>query len=91
MPNYDYECTACGNTFEEFQNMTDAKLTRCPQCKRNKLSRLIGGGSGMIFKGTGFYQTDYKNKPAPSEATKEAPKAEPKPAASACGGCACHP
>ncbi len=88
MPNYDYECSACGHVFEEFQSMTDAKLTKCPKCGKNKLSRLIGGGSGMIFKGTGFYQTDYKNKPAPSEA----PKPAANPASGSCGGgCACHP
>ncbi len=90
MPNYDYECSACGYTFEEFQSMTDAKLVKCPKCGKNKLSRLIGSGTGMIFKGSGFYETDYKKK---SPSTESAPKADGKPAASTggCGGgCACH-
>jgi putative FmdB family regulatory protein len=85
MPTYQYECAACGHAFEELQSMTDAKLTKCPKCGKKKLDRLIGGGSGMIFKGSGFYQTDYKNKPAP-----EAPASTPKPAGPCGGGCACH-
>jgi putative FmdB family regulatory protein len=90
MPNYDYECSACGHAFEEFQTMTDAKLSKCPKCGKNKLARLIGGGSGMIFKGTGFYQTDYKNKPAPT--ATPAPKTDTKASGASCGGgCACHP
>ena len=62
MPTYEYECQACGHAFEELQAMTDAKLTKCPKCHKNKLARLIGSGSGMIFKGSGFYETDYKKK-----------------------------
>lgn len=61
MPTYDYKCTECGHTFEYFQKMTDNPLEECPQCK-GKLKRLIGAGAGPIFKGSGFYQTDYKNK-----------------------------
>lgn len=60
MPNYDYLCLNCGNRFEEFQKMTDPVLTECPACKGN-VKRLIGSGLGPIFKGSGFYQTDYKN------------------------------
>jgi putative FmdB family regulatory protein len=68
MPTYQYECSACGHEFEELQSMTDAKLKKCPKCKKDKLNRLIGTGGGIIFKGTGFYQTDYKNKgTSPSE------------------------
>jgi putative FmdB family regulatory protein len=88
MPTYEYECRACGHAFEELQGMTDAKLTKCPKCHKNKLSRLIGSGSGMIFKGSGFYETDYKKKkdsPKPAASPAPAPKAP-------CGGsCACHP
>jgi putative FmdB family regulatory protein len=62
MPTYQYECSACGHEFEELQSMSDAKLTKCPKCGKNKLDRLIGSGSGMIFKGSGFYETDYKKK-----------------------------
>jgi putative FmdB family regulatory protein len=61
MPNYDYKCLDCNNTFEIFQKMTDEPLSICPKCGGN-LKRLIGTGSGPIFKGNGFYQTDYKNK-----------------------------
>lgn len=62
MPNYDYQCNNCGYTFETFQTMSAEKLTECPKCHKHKLQRLIGAGSGLIFKGTGFYLTDYKNK-----------------------------
>ena len=62
MPNYDYKCDNCGFEFEIFQSMKDDKLTKCPECKKNKLVRLIGSGGGLIFKGSGFYLTDYKNK-----------------------------
>ena len=59
MPTYDYECTKCGHAFEAFQRMSDAPLSSCPKC-RGKVRRLIGGGMGVIFKGSGFYTTDYK-------------------------------
>jgi putative FmdB family regulatory protein len=68
MPTYDYLCSACGHRFEEFQSMSAAPLRKCPACKKQKLDRLIGAGAGVIFKGSGFYQTDYKSSgPAPSE------------------------
>ncbi len=88
MPTYQYECQACKHAFEELQGMTDPKLTKGPQCKKNKLARLIGGGSGMIFKGTGFYETDYKKKSAPSAESKPS---TPAPSGGCGGGCACHP
>ena len=88
MPTYEYECQACGHAFEELQAMTDAKLKKCPKCHKNKLSRLIGGGSGMIFKGSGFYETDYKKKTAPAS---PASASATKPAAPCGGGCSCHP
>ena len=59
MPTYDYQCTKCGHTFEAFQSMTEEPLKKCPECN-GKVKRLIGGGSGLIFKGSGFYITDYK-------------------------------
>ncbi|MDP2943675.1 MAG: zinc ribbon domain-containing protein [Candidatus Omnitrophota bacterium] len=59
MPTYEYECTKCGYRFDAFQNMNDAHLKSCPKCK-NGLKRLIGSGSGIIFKGKGFYATDYR-------------------------------
>lgn len=61
MPTYDYECTKCGNSFETFQSMSDAPLVKCPTCAKNGLKRLIGGGLGVIFKGSGFYVTDSRN------------------------------
>lgn len=66
MPTYQYECGACGHGFEALQSMMDKKLKKCPHCGKSKLHRLIGAGSGIIFKGTGFYETDYKRKDAPS-------------------------
>ena len=60
MPTYDYLCSACGHRFEEFQSMSAKPLKKCPECSERKLERLIGAGAGVIFKGSGFYQTDYK-------------------------------
>ena len=59
MPTYEYECTKCGHTFEAFQGMTEKPLSRCPVCK-SALRRVIHGGMGIIFKGSGFYSTDNK-------------------------------
>lgn len=64
MPTYEYECTKCKYTFEEFQKITDKPLKKCPKC-RNELRRLISGGVGLIFKGNGFYVTDYKKSNLP--------------------------
>ena len=60
MPTYDYECAACGHSFEHFQSMSSNKLRKCPECGKPKLERHVGMGSGVIFKGSGFYETDYK-------------------------------
>lgn len=82
MPTYDYKCRGCGHTFDELQSFSDPPLTKCPKCKKNKLDRLFGGGGAIIFKGSGFYETDYRRagsngstdgKPAENGA------AEPKP------------
>ncbi|HOW35758.1 MAG TPA: zinc ribbon domain-containing protein [Candidatus Omnitrophota bacterium] len=62
MPTYQYECSACGHQLEAFQSMTEKKLKKCPKCGKNSLDRLIGSGTGIIFKGSGFYETDYKRK-----------------------------
>ena len=62
MPTYDYVCTKCGHELEIFQSMKDEPLKKCPQCKKQGLKRLLGGGAGLIFKGSGFYITDYKKK-----------------------------
>ena len=61
MPTYRYECQACGHGFELFQSMSDKLKRKCPSCGKPRLDRLIGAGAGVIFKGSGFYQTDYKN------------------------------
>ena len=71
MPTYDYVCDACGHTFEEFQAMSEDPLTKCPQCKKLKLQRLLGTGAAILLKGSGFYQTDYR-----SESYKKAAKAD---------------
>jgi len=63
MPTYEYKCTQCGHRFERFQNMTDRPVRVCPECG-GPTERLISGGGGIIFKGSGFYETDYKNKGA---------------------------
>lgn len=65
MPTYEYKCTNCNYTFELFQTMSAKPLKECPKCK-GEVKRLIGTGAGAIFKGSGFYQTDYKNKPTKS-------------------------
>jgi len=62
MPTYDYRCEACGYTFAAFQSITEDALTTCPECGKESLRRLIGAGAGIIFKGSGFYETDYKRK-----------------------------
>lgn len=61
MPTYDYVCRHCEHTFEQFQSMTAAPLRKCPACGRMQLKRLIGTGAGVIFKGSGFYETDYRS------------------------------
>ena len=62
MPTYDYICNDCNKMHEYFQSMSDNPLTKCPECKKNSLRRIISGGTGLIFKGSGYYLTDYKNK-----------------------------
>ncbi|MDV5120473.1 MAG: zinc ribbon domain-containing protein [Candidatus Scalindua sp.] len=71
MPTYDYECNACNHTFELFQSITAGHIRKCPECGELKVKRLIGTGSTIIFKGSGFYQTDYR-----SEEYKSRQKAE---------------
>ena len=71
MPTYEYECDACGHGFEEFQSMADEPLVKCPQCGKKKLRRLFGTGAAVLFKGSGFYETDYR-----SESYKSAAKAD---------------
>lgn len=78
MPTYDYLCKACDHRFELFQSMSEPVKRRCPKCGRSALERLIGTGAALLFKGSGFYQTDYR-----SESYKKAAESESKPAGDA--------
>jgi putative FmdB family regulatory protein len=81
MPTYDYECDACGHSFEKFQSITAPAVRKCPECGKRKVRRLIGTGAGVIFKGSGFYQTDYR-----SESYKKAAEKDSKTATGDSGG-----
>ncbi|MSU78213.1 MAG: zinc ribbon domain-containing protein [Gemmataceae bacterium] len=74
MPTYEYQCDACGHRFDELQSFSEPTLKKCPACKKKKLQRLIGTGAAILFKGDGFYQTDYR-----SESYKAAAKADATP------------
>jgi putative FmdB family regulatory protein len=71
MPTYEYHCDACEHHFDEFQSITEKPLKKCPECGRPKLRRIFGTGAAILFKGSGFYETDYR-----SESYKTAAKAE---------------
>jgi putative FmdB family regulatory protein len=71
MPTYDYECSACGHTLDVFQGINDPHVKKCPQCGKSKLQRQFGTGAAIVFKGSGFYQTDYR-----SDSYKKAAKAD---------------
>ena len=83
MPTYDYRCNACKHEFEHYQSMKDKPLKKCPECGKAMLERLIGTGAAVIFKGGGFYQTDYRSeaykKSAEADTKAAAPAAESKP------------
>lgn len=95
MPTYDYECDACGHAFEQWQSFQDATLSVCPECRKKKLRRLFGTGAAILFKGSGFYETDYNRNEdyqkaakadaeagtgKPAEVKPETPAATPAPA-----------
>ena len=61
MPTYEYQCEACGHRFEKFQSIKAAPIRKCPECGKNSVKRLLGTGAGIIFKGSGFYTTDYRS------------------------------
>jgi putative FmdB family regulatory protein len=87
MPTYDYRCHGCGHEFEVFQSISADELRKCPECGKPKLRRLMGGGAAIVFKGSGFYQTDYRSESYKKSAqadkavpeTKSETKSETKP------------
>jgi putative FmdB family regulatory protein len=85
MPTYEYECLSCGHNFEASQKMTDKHINKCPECGK-KVRRLIGSGAGIIFKGSGFYATDYRKQPK-SKDPKESQKNVCPKAKEGCSGC----
>jgi len=97
MPTYDYECAACKHTWDEFQSMSAKPTKKCPKCGKLKANRKIGAGAGIIFKGSGFYQTDYRSdsykksaesdsKSQTSSESKSEPKSDSKSSSSDSGG-----
>ena len=83
MPTYEYKCDSCGHKFEAFQSMTAKLLEKCPKCAK-KIKRLIGSGAGIIFKGSGFYATDYRK---PSHKHRESADKPPVSCPAAKSGC----
>jgi putative FmdB family regulatory protein len=81
MPTYEYECRSCGYIFEAFQKITDKPLSKCPKCDK-EVKRLISAGAGIIFKGSGFYATDYRKKPVSQTPPNACPKIK-----EGCKGC----
>jgi putative FmdB family regulatory protein len=75
MPTYEYKCLECDEVFDEFQKITDPPITKCKRCG-GEVKRLISGGSGLLFKGTGFYITDYRSESYKKEASKDKPATE---------------
>ena len=88
MPTYDYECRECGHLWELFQQMKDNPKRKCPECGRLRAKRLIGPGAGIIFKGSGFYQTDYRSQSYKdaAKADKQAQKSDSEKSSSDSGG-----
>ena len=77
MPTYDYTCNACNHLFELYQHITEKPVKKCPSCGKLKAQRMIGTGSAIIFKGSGFYQTDYRSEEYKTKAKKESEGAKP--------------
>ena len=80
MPTYEYECAACGATFERFQAITDKPVRRCPECRKTRVRRLISSGGTIIFRGSGFYQTDYRSEEYKAKAKAEGSSKSPESA-----------
>ena len=85
MPTYEYKCDACGHAFEQFHSMTASPIRKCPACKKLKVKRLIGTGAGLIFKGSGFYITDYRDKSYADKAKAESGNGAAKTGATSSG------
>lgn len=77
MPTYEYVCNGCAHQFDELQSFSDPPLTKCPKCGKKKLRRLFGTGAAVLFKGSGFYQTDYRSESYKSGEKKESEVAKP--------------
>lgn len=77
MPTYDYECEGCSHTFELFQKMDEKRKKKCPECGRLKLVRLFGTGGAVLFKGSGFYTTDYRSSSYKADAKADKPQSPP--------------
>jgi len=77
MPTYEYKCSKCDHTFEMFQSITADPIKECPSCGISAVERVIGTGGAIIFKGSGFYQTDYRSEEYKSKAKKESEAASP--------------
>jgi putative FmdB family regulatory protein len=90
MPTYDYVCDACGHEFEEFQSITADSLKKCPECKKSKLRRLIGAGAGILFRGSGFYETAEAERKAtePAKDSKDSKDSKPDKTDAKAGGAA---
>ena len=78
MPTYEYRCKACAHAFERMQGITEAPVRTCPKCSKRKVERLISSGGGLIFKGSGFYITDYRSKGYQDKAKADSDAAKPK-------------
>jgi putative FmdB family regulatory protein len=98
MPTYEYKCQACGHHFEKFQSIMAPPIRKCPKCGKSQVKRLIGTGSGLIFKGGGFYTTDYRSESYKSDAKSDSPPTAPAaagdakaPAAKTADGAAAKP
>lgn len=77
MPTYEYECLACKATFERFQSMSETPVQSCPECGKRRARRKIGGGAGLLFKGSGFYITDYRGSDYAAKAKSDGDAAKP--------------
>lgn len=85
MPTYDYECDACGHEFELFQSISEPVKRKCPECNKLKLRRLFGTGAAVVFKGSGFYETDYRSESYKKAAEKDK-KSQDSPGEKSSGG-----